>query len=92
MRRESGNFPVLFCFIEIPKELPMKCRDAHSHEDEESRKRLCSARECASAHSFVSEKENALLVTGTVNSKENSKREKFSSEYDFPRGKSCVIL
>lgn len=41
---------------------------------------------------FVSEKENALLVTGTVNSKENSKREKFSSEYDFPRGKSCVIL
>ena len=42
--------------------------------------------------SFVSEKENALLVTGTVNSKENSKREKFSSEYDFPRGKSCVIL
>lgn len=41
---------------------------------------------------FVSEKENALLVTGTVNGKENSKREKFSSEYDFPRGKSCVIL
>ena len=35
---------------------------------------------------------DALLVTGTVNSKENSKREKFSSEYDFPRGKSCVIL
>lgn len=41
---------------------------------------------------FASEKENALLVTGIVNSKENSKREKFSSEYDFPRGKSCVIL
>ena len=41
---------------------------------------------------FVSEKENALLVTGTVNSKENSKSEKFSSEYDFSTGKSCVIL
>jgi hypothetical protein len=47
---------------------------------------------CQGTFFFVSEKENALLVTGTVNSKENSKREKFSSEYDFPRGKSCVIL
>ena len=50
------------------------------------------ARMCQGTFFFVSEKENALLVTGTVNSKENSKREKFSSEYDFPRGKSCVIL
>ena len=27
--------------------------DAHSHEDEECRKRLRSARECAKAHSFL---------------------------------------
>ena len=48
---------VLF-YKEIPKELPMKQKalragDAHSHEDEECRKRLRSARECAEAHSFL---------------------------------------
>ena len=31
----------------------LRAGDAHSHEDEESRKRLRSARECAKAHSFV---------------------------------------
>ena len=30
----------------------LRAGDAHSHEDEECRKRLRSARECAKAHSF----------------------------------------
>ena len=43
---------------EILKQLPMKQKAlragvAHSHEDEECRKRLRSARECAEAHSFL---------------------------------------
>ena len=31
----------------------LRAGDAHSHEDEECRKRLRSARECAKAHSFL---------------------------------------
>ena len=34
------------------KQKALRAGDAHSHEDEECRKRLCSARECAKAHSF----------------------------------------
>ena len=35
------------------KQKALRAGDAHSHEDEESRKRLRSARECAKAHSFL---------------------------------------
>ena len=31
----------------------LRVGDVHSHEDEECRKRLRSARECAKAHSFL---------------------------------------
>ena len=34
------------------KQKALRAGDAHSHEDEECRKRLRSARECAKAHSF----------------------------------------
>ena len=36
------------------KQKALRAGDAHSHEDEECRKRLRSARECAKAHSFLS--------------------------------------
>jgi hypothetical protein len=35
------------------KQKALRARVAHSHEDEECRKRLRSARECAVAHSFL---------------------------------------
>ena len=35
------------------KQKALRARDAHSHEDEECRKRPRSARECAEAHSFL---------------------------------------
>jgi len=35
------------------KQKALRAGDAHSHEDEECRKRLRSARECAKAHSFL---------------------------------------
>ena len=35
------------------KQKALRAGDAHSHEDEECRKRLCSARECAEAQSFL---------------------------------------
>ena len=35
------------------KQKALRAGDAHSHEDEECRKRLRSARECAEAHSFL---------------------------------------
>ena len=34
------------------KQKILRAGDAHSHEEEECRKQLCSARECAEAHSF----------------------------------------
>lgn len=34
------------------KQKALRAGDAHSHEDEECRKRLRSARECVKAHSF----------------------------------------
>ena len=34
------------------KQKALRAEEAHSHEDEECRKRLRSARECALAHSF----------------------------------------
>lgn len=36
------------------KQKALRAGDAHSHEDEECRKRPRSARECALAHSFLS--------------------------------------
>ena len=38
------------------KQKALRAGDAHSHEDEECRKRLRSARECAKAHSFMDNK------------------------------------
>ena len=38
------------------KQKALRAGDAHSHEDEECRKRLRSARECAEAHSFLHRK------------------------------------
>ena len=35
------------------KQKALRAGDAHSHEDEECRKRPRSARECAEAHSFL---------------------------------------
>ena len=35
------------------KQKALRAGDAHSHENEECRKRLRSARECAVAHSFL---------------------------------------
>ena len=35
------------------KQKALRAGDAHSHEDEECRKRPRSARECAKAHSFM---------------------------------------
>ena len=35
------------------KQKALRARDAHSHEDEDCRKRPRSARECAEAHSFL---------------------------------------
>ena len=35
------------------KQKALRAGDAHSHEDEECRKRLRSARGCAEAHSFL---------------------------------------
>ena len=37
------------------KQKALRAGDAHSHEDEECRKRLRSARECVKAHSFLLE-------------------------------------
>ena len=39
-------------------------RDAHSREEEICRKRPRSARECAKAHSFLSEKIKLLFIEG----------------------------
>ena len=48
------------------KQKALRAGDAHSHEDEECRKRLRSARECAEAHSLIQIPDNykklALLV------------------------------
>ena len=46
----------------------LRAGDAHSHEDEECRKRPRSARECAEAHSFLFGKANRnppALITRT---------------------------
>ena len=46
------------------KQKALRARDAHSHEDEECRKRPRSARECAEAHSFLCYIEMIGLFTG----------------------------
>ena len=57
------------------KQKALRAGDAHSHEDEECRKRPRSARECAEAHSF--------LVPGT--SKNNPEYEVDKSKTYFRR-------
>ena len=42
------------------KQKALRAGDAHSHEDEECRKRPRSARECAEAHSFLYNRKDRL--------------------------------